>query len=435
MIPAQVIEAKRDGRTLDAATLRSFFLEFNRGAIEDYHMAALLMAIFFRGLDQDELDVLTTVMIESGETLAAPSNRPWIDKHSTGGVGDKVSLVLAPLVASLGISIPMMSGRGLGHTGGTLDKLESIPGFRTDLTLEQASQQIADIGCALLGQTDSIAPLDKRLYALRDVTGTVNSIPLIAASIMSKKIAEGATGLVLDVKHGSGAFLPGTDDAVTLAKTMVAIGKARGCETVALLTAMDRPLGRAVGNALEVEEAVAVLNGEGPADVLEVTMALGTEMVCLAEPECQRQEAANRLTDALRSGLATKKFQEVIEAQGGNPLVVSDPGALPQAAIRSVFRAPTSGVVSAIHPKSLGYGLIELGGGRRATDDDIDPSVGFHISVQVGERLEQGQPIASVYANSELEVGVGVEVVAQAIEIGDRSQVNQLPLIGRRIDL
>src|SRR3954471_5514792 len=282
MLALRLIERKRDGGRIDAGEFRALANAYATGHIPDYQMAAFLMACYLRGLDRDETFALTEAMLHSGQTLDLTGlGKPCLDKHSTGGVGDKVSIVLAPLVSSLGVAVPMMSGRGLGHTGGTLDKLESIPGFETALTLAQTRAQLEQLGCALIAQTDEIAPADRKMYALRDATGTVESIPLIAASIMSKKLAEGLTGLVLDVKRGSGAFLP--DKGLELAQTMIEIGTDHGCDVVALLTAMDRPLGRACGNALEIEESIAALKGEGPPDLMNVTYALGAEMLVLAD--------------------------------------------------------------------------------------------------------------------------------------------------------
>ena len=296
MVVPRLIERKRDGGALSAGEWSQLVAAYAAGDVPDYQMAALLMAILWRGLTPDELTALTDSMIASGDRLTWPGlDRPVVDKHSTGGVGDKTSLLLAPLLAACGAAVPMMSGRGLGHTGGTLDKLESIPGFRTDLSLQEAATQVRRFGCAMLGQTPEIAPADKRLYALRDVTATVESIPLISASIMSKKLAEGLNGLVLDVKMGSGAFLPEPQRARELARTMIELGESRGCRTVALLTAMDRPLGHACGNALEVEESIFGLRGEGPADLMEVTLALGAEMLMVAGLAENRDEARARL--------------------------------------------------------------------------------------------------------------------------------------------
>src|SRR6476661_4730168 len=304
VIPA-LIEHKRDGGALTAAQWSDLIRAYVAGQVPDYQMSALLMAIYFRGLEPAELTALTDTMIDSGDRLHFDGHpRPVADKHSTGGVGDKVSLLLAPMVASCGVAVPMMSGRGLGHTGGTLDKLESIPGFRTNLSLREARAQVDRLGCAMLGQTPEIAPADKRLYALRDVTATVESIPLISASIMSKKLAEGLNGLVLDVKTGSGAFLTDQAQAIELAQTMIALGEVRGCPTVALLTAMDRPLGRSCGNALEVEEAIDGLRGDGPADLMEVTYALAVEMLLLVGSATNAADARRRLEESVSSGRA-----------------------------------------------------------------------------------------------------------------------------------
>jgi len=301
-------------------------------------------------------------------------------------------------LAACGIAVPMMSGRGLGHTGGTLDKLESIPGFRTNLSLAEAKAQVQKLGCALIGQTAEIAPADRKLYALRDVTATVESIPLISASIMSKKLAEGLNGLVLDVKNGSGAFLPEVARGLELAKTMIALGEDRGCPTVALITAMDRPLGRACGNVLETEEAILALRGEGPPDLLEVTYALGVEMLLQGGIEKNTKKARKKLETAIESGLAAEKFEQIIEAQGGNPKAVEDPSVLPQALAVEVYAAPRTGVVQRVEPRTIGRAIIALGGGRRTVDDIIDPTVGFVITVKPGDKVLEGEPIASVFA-------------------------------------
>ncbi|MFL5537285.1 MAG: thymidine phosphorylase, partial [Gemmatimonadales bacterium] len=385
MVIPSLIQHKRDGNALEPEEWKRLIRDYTDGRVPDYQMSALLMAVVFRGLASAELGALTDAMIASGDRLKFDGlDRPVADKHSTGGIGDKVSLLLAPMVASCGVAVPMMSGRSLGHTGGTLDKLESIPGFRTNLSLREAEAQVQRIGCAMLGQTPEIAPADKRLYALRDVTGTVESIPLISASIMSKKLAEGLSGLVLDVKTGSGAFLTDPERAVELARTMIGLGEARGCPTVALLTAMDRPLGRACGNALEVEEAIEGLRGSGPADLMEVTYALAGEMLVLVRAARDMAEARDRLETSVTSGRALETFARIIEAQGGNPKVVEDPGVLPQAEAVDVYRADRSGVVSAVEPRRLGRAIIELGGGRTKVDDDVDPTVGFVITVKPG---------------------------------------------------
>jgi pyrimidine-nucleoside phosphorylase len=322
--------------------------------------------------------------------------------------------------------VPMMSGRGLGHTGGTLDKLESIPGFRTDLSLKEARAQVDRLGCAMLGQTPEIAPADKRLYALRDVTATVESIPLIAASIMSKKLAEGLTGLVLDVKTGSGAFLTDSERAVELARTMIGLGEARGCPTVALLTAMDRPLGRACGNALEVEEAIEGLRGSGPADLMEVTYALAGEMLVLVRAAPDLAEARRRLEESVTSGRALETFARIIEAQGGNAKVVDDPGVLPQAEAVDVYRADRSGIVSSVEPRRLGRAIIDLGGGRTKVDDEVDPTVGFVITVKPGDPVRAGEPIASVFARDEAGIAVGMQALKEAVTVGETGKLTAL---------
>src|SRR3954462_8012434 len=340
MVIPSLIQHKRDGGALRPAEWAELIAAYTAGEVPDYQMSALLMAIVWRGLTPEELAALTDAMLQSGDRLRfAGFDRPRADKHSTGGIGDKVSLLLAPMVASCGVAVPMMSGRGLGHTGGTLDKLESIPGFRTNLTLAEARGQIDRLGCAMLGQTPEIAPADKRLYALRDVTGTVESIPLISASIMSKKLAEGLNGLVLDVKTGSGAFLPDQGQALDLAKTMIGLGQARGCPTVALLTAMDRPLGRACGNALGVGEGIEGLQGEGPADLMEVTYRLGVEMLLLAGGASNAGDARRMLEEKVSSGRALEKLVQIIQCQGGDGSVVEHPDRLPQAAEVEVYRA------------------------------------------------------------------------------------------------
>jgi len=367
MFVVPLIERKRDGGALTPEQWSALIAAYTDGRVPDYQMSALLMAVVLRGLERQELAALTDAMLASGQRLGFDSwPTPRVDKHSTGGVGDKVSLVLAPLVAACGVAVPMMSGRGLGHTGGTLDKLEAIPGFRTGLSLAEAKAQVMKLGVAMMGQTPEIAPADRRLYALRDVTGTVEAIPLIAASIMSKKLAEGLNALVLDVKRGSGAFLPSLEQSLELARTMITLGEDRGCPTVALLTAMDRPLGRACGNALETEEAILTLRGEGPADLLEVTYALGSEMLLAAGVEKTSKKARQRLANALASGLAAEKFEQLIEAQGGNPKTVEDPSVLPQAQEVEVYAAPRTGVVAADHrPRGRGDGRRSHQGRRR----------------------------------------------------------------------
>ncbi len=427
-----LIERKRDGGALSPGEWRELMAAYAAGAVPDYQLSALLMAIFLRGLTREETAALLDGMMASGSRLDfAALGARVIDKHSTGGVGDKVSLILAPLVAACGVAVPMMSGRGLGHTGGTLDKLESIPGFRTDLSLERTRAQVEKIGCAMIGQTPEIAPVDKKLYALRDVTGTVECVPLIAASIMSKKLAEGLNGLVLDVKQGSGAFITDPERSLTLAKTMIELGEDRGCPTVALLTAMDRPLGRACGNALEAEEAIMGLRGEGPEDLHEVTVAESVEMLVLAG-EKDRAKARSRLEEALASGKAAQKFQEIIEAQGGNPAVVDDPALLPQANAVEVYYARSAGTVRRVEPRVIGRAVVEMGGGRRKVEDAVDPTVGFVITARPGQRVHTSEPLASIFAKDAAGIELGRKALDAAIEIGE-GKAEPLPLVAARV--
>jgi pyrimidine-nucleoside phosphorylase len=433
MIVPRLIERKRDGERLEPREIRELVLAYAEGGVPDYQMAALLMAIYFRGLDRDEMNALMDAMLESGKRLdLSRLGMPRIDKHSTGGVGDKTSLILAPLIASLGVAVPMMSGRGLGHTGGTLDKLESIPGFRTALPLAEAEKQIARIGCAMLSQTDEIVPADRRIYALRDATATVEVIPLIAASIMSKKIAESLTGLVLDIKRGSGSFLPKLDDELELAKAMIDLGARHGCPVVALLTAMDRPLGHACGNALEMTEAIAVLKGGGPPDLIEVTLALGEAMLVLAGAATSKEAAQVLMRDAIASGRALLKLEEIVRAQGGDAASVRDPTRLPQATQQSTFNAKRDGVVQSVDPRAIGYGVIALGGGRRNMEERIDPSVGFVITAKPGHHVTKGQGLATIHARSREDLHVGMSTLERAIIVGD-SAPPPLPLISHRV--
>jgi pyrimidine-nucleoside phosphorylase len=432
MVIPSLIQHKRDGGALRPGEWTALIEAYTAGKVPDYQMSALLMAVVWRGLTPEELAALTDAMLQSGDRLRFDGfERPRADKHSTGGIGDKVSLLLAPMVASCGVAVPMMSGRGLGHTGGTLDKLESIPGFRTALTLREAKAQVERIGCAMLGQTPEIAPADKRLYALRDVTGTVESIPLIAASIMSKKLAEGLNGLVLDVKTGSGAFLPHEDQAIELARTMIGLGEARGCPTVALLTAMDRPLGRSCGNALEVEEAIAGLRGDGPSDLMEVTYALGVEMLLLVGAAADAADARRKLEDSVSSGSALETLGRIIEAQGGDRRVLDDPALLPQAGEVEVFRASREGVIAGVEPRRIGRAILELGGGRRTIEEDIDPSVGFVIPAKPGDPVRAGEPLASVFARNRDGIEAGLLALREAIVIGNEGSLT--PLITHRI--
>jgi len=430
-VPA-LIERKRDGGALGAGEWRELLTAYQAGTVPDYQISALLMACFLKGLTREETAGLLDGMMASGSRLDFSAlGRRVIDKHSTGGVGDKVSLILAPLVAACGVAVPMMSGRGLGHTGGTLDKLESIPGFRTDLSLEATRAQVDRIGCAMIGQTPEIAPVDKKLYALRDVTATVECVPLIAASIMSKKLAEGLHGLVLDVKQGSGAFITDAERSLQLARTMIELGEDRGCPTVALLTAMDRPLGRACGNALEAEEAIMGLRGEGPEDLHEVTIAEGVEMLVLAG-EKDRAKARKRLEEALKNGKAAETFQKIIAAQGGNPAVVDDPSLLPQAEEVEVYYARKTGTILKVEPRTIGRAVVEMGGGRRKVEDAVDPTVGFVITARPGQQVHASEPLASIFARDEAGIALATKALDAAIEIGE-GKGSALPLIEARV--
>jgi pyrimidine-nucleoside phosphorylase len=433
MLAHRLIERKRDGGRLDSGEWRALVMAYAAGHVPDYQMSAFLMACFLRGLDHAETVALTDAMLNSGVRFDLTSlGKPRVDKHSIGGVGDKVSLILAPLASALGVVVPMVSGRGLGHTGGTLDKLESIPGMRTDLTVAEAREQLVEIGCAMMGQTSEIAPADRKMYALRDATSTVESIPLIASSIMSKKLAEDLTGLVIDIKRGSGAFLNSFEQEIELAKEMIDLGESHGCPVVSLVTAMDRPLGRACGNALEVEEAIAVLKGEGPPDLIEVTLALGAEMLVMAEPARDRGSARADLKEALASGRAAEQFGRIIEQQGGNPAVMEDTGLLPQATECELFTAPRSGFVSRVEPRAVGRGILALGGGRATMTDRIDPAVGFVITAKPGDWVDGNEPLASIYARDRAGVEQGRAALRSAITIADETEP-PLRLVSHRI--
>jgi len=431
--PAALIERKRDGGTLDAAELQSFLEAFLRGDVADYQMSAMLMAVFFRGLNPSELQAMTRCIIDSGERLDfSEGSAPAVDKHSTGGVGDKVSLVLAPLLAEFGLRVPMMSGRGLGHTGGTLDKLESIPGFRTDFGLDEFRATVDELGCAMIGQTHQITPLDGRLYGLRDVTGTVESVPLISASIVSKKVAEGISGLVLDVKVGRGAFMPDASSARVLAETMVELAESLGLRASALLTAMDEPLGCMVGNALEVREAVECLRGAGPPDLRDVTLDLCVEAVMVGGTRGDPNAVRSELAALLDGGSALDRFARLIERQGGDPGVTDNLDLLPSAPVTRDFVAPAAGYVTLLDARQIGMGAVQLGAGRMTVDDKIDPAVGFDVRCRVGEAVERGQPLVIVHAKDDDSAAMAVDRVAAAVTLGE-APVEAMPMILGRV--
>ena len=423
MNSVKLIAAKRDGHELSPAEIAFFINGFTRGEIPDYQMAALAMAVCWRGMTPLETAALTDAMLRSGVTLAWPDDgRPRVDKHSTGGIGDKVSLVLAPLLACCDLVVPMISGRGLGATGGTLDKLESIPGFRTDLELDELQRIAGTVGCVICAATSELAPADRKLYALRDVTGTVPSLPLITSSIMSKKLAEGLEALVLDVKFSSGAFMKSHDRAMELARAMVDVGTSMGVKTSALLTDMSQPLGRAIGNALEVNEAVATLQGHGPDDLRELTLALGAELLVTVGRAASEADALRLQQAQIDSGRAYAKFREMASAQGGD---VDAPRTL---APRHVLTAERAGYVEIVDAEQFGWAVIELGGGRRAQGDVVDHSVGLECLVKTGERVDAGQPLVHVFANAD-----GVERVRPLIDRALRV-VDERPVVPKLIE-
>lgn len=433
MFPQHIIAKKRDGQALTRDEIGAFVRGATDGSWADYQLSALLMAIFLRGMTAEETALYTEAMMRSGVVadLSAVKGTK-VDKHSTGGVGDKISLPLAPIVAACGVPVPMISGRGLGHSGGTLDKLESIPGFNVNLSLGQYRDQVARIGCALIGQTRDLAPADKKLYALRDVTATVECIPLICGSIMAKKLAEGIDALVLDVKFGRGAFMKDKARARELATAMVGIGRAMGKGIRALLTAMDQPLGRSVGNALEVAESIACLRGEGPADVMEVTYALGEQMLLLAGAAHEPKDAQKQLEHAVASGAALDKFAEIIAAQGGDVHVVDEPERLPQARARVPLASPRAGVVRDVDAMGVALAALRLGAGRARAEDKIDPAVGVSELVKIGENIDEGQPLCVLHANDSAALAEAQAMLAKAIVIGDEA-VSVPPLIDELI--
>ena len=415
----EIIRKKREGEALDQEAVEAFVAAATSGAWPEYQVSALLMAIVLRGMTPQETAWLTEAMVHSGVKLDW-SDLPGakVDKHSTGGVGDKTSLVLAPLAAACDVVVPMMSGRGLGHTGGTLDKLESIPGFRVGLTLDEFRAALRRVGCALIGQTAEIAPADKKLYALRDVTATVESIPLISASIMSKKIAEGIDALVLDVKCGRGAFMKSRADARRLAESLVAIGKANGVRTEALLTAMDTPLGRAVGNALEVAECFETLKGKGPSELEALSVALAARMLRLGGVAADGAAEA-KVRDALASGRGLEKFRQIIEQQGGDPRVVDDYRRLPTAPNRTIVKAERSGFLKGLDAELVGRATMVLGAGRNRVEDAVDHAVGAVVLVKPGEAVRAGDALLELHYRHADRLGEALQLIGAACAIGD----------------
>ena len=425
-----ILARKRNGEKHSAEEIRALVSGYVSGEVADYQMSAWLMAVCINGLDAAETAALTEAMVASGETID-PSHMPGttVDKHSTGGVGDKTTLVLAPLLASAGLTVAKMSGRGLGLTGGTLDKLESIPGFRVNLTKDQFIDQARRIGCVVAGQTADLVPADKKIYALRDVTATVESVPLIASSVMSKKIACGASTILLDVKVGSGAFMKDIESARELARTMVGIGERMGRRTTAAITRMDQPLGLAVGNAVEVAEAVETLSGGGPRDLRELCLELGALLSSAAGAFGSLAEARSRLEKLLSSGAALEKFRQLVSAQGGDPRVADDPSILPRARQAAAVQAPAAGCIQLLDAGMIGRAAAMLGAGRQKKEDVIDPAAGVLLRKKVGDSVEAGEELARLAYSRDVDLGAVLGLVRSAFRIGD-----QLPELQRLID-
>lgn len=419
MRAVDIIRVKRDGGALSREQIDVMVRGATDGSVPPYQLSAWLMAVWLRGMTPVETADLTEAMVTSGirvDLSSVPGRK--VDKHSTGGVGDKTSLVVAPIVAACGVPVPMMSGRGLGHTGGTLDKLEAIPGFHTRLTLAEFRAQLEDIGCALIGQTDDVAPADRTLYALRDVTATVESLPLICASILSKKIAEGIDALVLDVKTGAGAFMPDERDARALAEALVGLAEASGLTAAALLTTMDAPLGRCVGNALEVRECLDVMRGEGPDDLVELSVELAAVMLRLGERADSLEAGRALARTALHDGAAMRVFRAIVERQGGDLRVIDDPARLPQAPSVEVFTADTDGYVTALHAGLLGHASLHLGAGRGRVDDEVDPAVGLVVRAPVGTRVTAGVPLLEVHSRGGATRDAAWALISEAVRVG-----------------
>jgi pyrimidine-nucleoside phosphorylase len=425
---SELIQRKRDGEELPDDELAELVLGYARGDVPDYQMAAFCMAVFFRGLSERETYVLTDAMVRSGETidLGSALGRKVVDKHSTGGVGDKTSLSVAPIVAACGVPLGKMSGRGLGHTGGTLDKLEAIPGFRTELTLDEFVVQVRDVGVAIIGQTGDLVPADKLLYALRDVTATVDQLSLIAASIMSKKIAGGAQAMVLDVKVGDGAFMRTVETARELAEAMIGLGRRAGREVVCVLTDMDQPLGAAVGNALEVREALDTVRGHGPADFTELVLDACARLLALSDLEVDEAEGRRRAEQAVADGSAERVWHRWIEAQGGT----SDESALPVAPVVREVPAPSGGYVRALGANAVGNAAVHLGAGRRTKEDAVDHAVGIVCRAKRGDRVERGEPLAAVHARDEASADAAERELLAAYELGPEPPPHRSVLLG-----
>jgi pyrimidine-nucleoside phosphorylase len=429
-----VIRKKRDGVELSSAEIEGLVAAYTVGEIPDYQVSAWLMAVVLRGMTRPETAALTDAMLRSGEVLDLSSiAAKKVDKHSTGGVGDKTSLVLAPLAAAAGVAVPMISGRGLGHTGGTLDKLEAIPGFNVNLSVKRFREVLDTCGCAMIGQTAEIAPADRKLYALRDVTGTVESPYLICASIMSKKLAEGIDALVLDVKTGSGAFMKSEKDAVFLAELMVETGERMRKQMVALITDMDQPLGNKIGNALEVAEVVDVLRGGGPDDLRELCLELAGWMLYLGGASKTVAEGKQQSDKLISSGMALDKFRQMVELQGGDPHVIDDEKRLPQAQHSTQIRSANSGYLASMQCEQIGTACVILGGGRERKEDSVDPAVGIVLHRKVGDQVRAGEPLATIYYNAEARAERARQLIEASCDISDAAPVTGRPLVHRVI--
>ena len=434
MRAVDLIRKKRDSGELSREEIAFLVSGYTRGEIPDYQMAAWLMAVWIRGLNQPETAALTEVMLHSGEVLNhADIPGKKVDKHSTGGVGDKTSLILAPIVAAGGLTVPMISGRGLGHTGGTLDKLESIPGFNVNLSLAQFRRVLRECGMGLIGQTSEIAPADKKIYALRDVTSTVENIGLICASIMSKKLAEGIDALVLDVKTGSGAFMKKEEDSVRLAEVMVETGMRMGKKVVALITDMDQPLGRMAGHAHEVMESVEVLRGKGPADLRDLSLELSAWMFFLGERAKSVEEGRRLAETMVATGKALEKFRQGIRLQGGDERIVDAPQRLPQARSQAEVTSAVAGYITAMNCERFGTALAMLGGGREKKEDAIDHAVGLEFHKRIGDYVEKGEKLVTIHYNSDAKLAEAEALIAGSYVIGDRAPSEKRPLIRRLI--
>ncbi len=427
-----IISDKRNNKKLSKEDIEYFLDSYISGEVKDYQMSAMLMAIFFNGLDSEELATWASKMLNSGDKASFPEiSAPIIDKHSTGGVGDKISIPLAPILGSLGFFVPMISGRGLGHTGGTLDKLESIPGFNVNIDFETFKKQVQEMNVSLIGQTPEIAPLDKKLYALRDVTATVESIPLIASSIMSKKLAEGINGLILDVKVGNGAFMKTFEDAQLLAKTMMSIGEKMGTKVCVVFSNMNEPLGFTVGNSLEIMESIKLLKGEYISQVSELVETMATRMLIEYKMAKDENQAKEMIKEVIESGKALEKFKEIVKFQGGDVESIEDFSKLPLAKSEEKIVAEKSGIISKIDALSMGKALVQLGGGRIRKEDNVDPGVGFVLDKKVGDKVEKGELLYTIFYNDEAKLKNAKQYLNNCLEISDDNFKKEELILGQ----